>query len=117
MNSKTLKFSCCWRPCFVTTGLISGIMPCVLGLGHREFLKLTPYEKHYEDNQRRNQILEAQLRVGLVREEVTAEGQFMRRVHEFKLVHSQNPVFSLSWTAMHPTLIQSILRNSSPVVG
>jgi len=53
-------------------------------------------------NQRRNQILEAQLRVRLTRDELTAEGHFMRRVHDLKLVRSQNPLFSLSWTAMHP---------------
>jgi len=41
-------------------------------------------------NQRRNQILEAQLRVRLTRDELTAEGHFMRRVHDLKLVRSQN---------------------------
>jgi inward rectifier potassium channel len=53
-------------------------------------------------NQRRNQILEAQLRVGLVRDEITKEGQYMRRVHDLKLLRSQNPVFFLTWTVMHP---------------
>jgi inward rectifier potassium channel len=62
-------------------------------------------------NQRRNQILEAQLQVGLVRDELTAEGQFMRRVHDLKLVRSQNPAFSLSWTAMHP------IDEHSPLYG
>ncbi len=52
-------------------------------------------------NQRRNQILEAQLRVRLVRDEISQEGHFMRRFHDLKLLRSQNPVFSLSWTAMH----------------
>lgn len=62
-------------------------------------------------NQRRNQILEAQLRVRLVRDEVTQEGHFMRRFHDLKLVRSQNPVFSLSWTAMHP------IDKNSPLYG
>ena len=52
-------------------------------------------------NQRRNQILEAQIRVGLGRDEVSVEGQSMRRVYDLNLIRSQNPLFSLSWTAMH----------------
>ena len=62
-------------------------------------------------NQRRNQILEAQLRVRLTRDELTTEGHFMRRIHDLKLVRSQNPVFSLSWTAMHP------IDEHSPLYG
>ncbi len=62
-------------------------------------------------NQRRNQILEAQLRVRLVRDEITREGQFMRRFHDLQLLRSQNPVFSLSWTAMHP------IDENSPLYG
>ncbi len=64
-------------------------------------------------NQRRNQILEAQLRVRLTRDEVTAEGQFMRRVYDLKLVRSQNPLFSLSWTALHPIDEQSPLYGAT----
>jgi len=62
-------------------------------------------------NQRRNQIVEAQMRVRLVRDEVNQEGEFMRRFHDLKLVRSQNPVFSLSWTAMHP------IDEHSPLYG
>jgi len=50
-------------------------------------------------NQRRNQILEAQLRVRLTRDELTAEGHFAR-VHDLKLVRSQIRYSVL--TAMHP---------------
>jgi inward rectifier potassium channel len=53
-------------------------------------------------NQRRNQIIEAQIRVALVRDEVNAEGQFMRRVYDLPLVRANNPMFILSWTVMHP---------------
>ena len=45
-------------------------------------------------NQRRNQILEAQMRVRLMRDEVSVEGQFMRRVYDVNLVRSQNPKLS-----------------------
>lgn len=53
-------------------------------------------------NQRRNFILEAHMRVYLMRDEVTAEGTFIRRFHDLKLVRNQTPSFSLSWLLMHP---------------
>ncbi|MBE9189575.1 ATP-sensitive inward rectifier potassium channel 10 [Gloeocapsopsis crepidinum LEGE 06123] len=53
-------------------------------------------------NKRGNQILEAELRVRLAKDEVNAEGHFMRRVYDLQLIRSQNPSFALSWTAMHP---------------
>jgi inward rectifier potassium channel len=65
-------------------------------------------------NQRRNQILEAQMRVRLTRDEVIVEGEFMRRVYDLKLVRSQNPLFSLSWTAMHPIDEHSPLYGATP---
>lgn len=65
-------------------------------------------------NQRRNQILEAQLRIGLVRDEVNAEGQFMRRFYDLKLVRSQNPIFVLTWTAMHQIDELSPLHGATP---
>lgn len=65
-------------------------------------------------NQRRNQIPEAQLRIGLVRDEVNAEGQFMRRFYDLKLVRSQNPIFVLTWTAMHQIDELSPLYGATP---
>lgn len=62
-------------------------------------------------NQRRNQILEAELRVRLARDEINAEGQFMRRICDLPLIRSQNPSFLLSWTAMHQ------IDQSSPLYG
>ncbi|MEG3850783.1 ion channel [Microcoleus sp. herbarium19] len=52
-------------------------------------------------NQRFNQILEAQQRATLIRDEVTSEGQFMRRFYDLQLVRSQSPIFALTWTVMH----------------
>jgi len=52
-------------------------------------------------NQRFNQILEAQQRATLIRDEVTAEGEFMRRFYDLQLMRSQSPIFALSWTVMH----------------
>lgn len=62
-------------------------------------------------NQRRNQILEAQLRVYLMRDEISREGQFMRRFYDLRLLRSQTPIFTLSWTAMHA------IDESSPLYG
>jgi inward rectifier potassium channel len=58
-------------------------------------------------NQRRNQILEAQVRIYLMRDEISAEGKSMRRFHELKLTRSRTPSFALSWTLMHPIDEQS----------
>ncbi|MGQ4646043.1 ion channel [Lyngbya aestuarii] len=62
-------------------------------------------------NERRNQILEAQMGVSLVRNEITAEGYFMRRFYDLKLVRSQTSIFSLTWTVMHK------IDESSPLCG
>ncbi|MBW4451781.1 MAG: ATP-sensitive inward rectifier potassium channel 10 [Nostoc indistinguendum CM1-VF10] len=62
-------------------------------------------------NQRRNMILEAQMRVYLMRDEVTLEGQFMRRFYDLKLLSSQTPSFTLSWSVMH------IIDEFSPLYG
>ncbi len=62
-------------------------------------------------NRRGNQIAEAQLHVSLLRDEVTAEGEKMRRFHDLKLTRSQNTVFALTWTVVHP------IDESSPLYG
>ncbi|WP_449416770.1 ion channel [Phormidium nigroviride] len=62
-------------------------------------------------NQRYNQILEAQQRLTLVRDEVNAEGQFMRRFYDLNLVRSRTPIFALTWTIMHK------IDENSPLYG
>lgn len=62
-------------------------------------------------NQRRNQILEAQIRVTLVRNTQSQEGIMMRRFYDMPLARSQTPVFALTWTAMHP------ITPESPIYG
>lgn len=51
-------------------------------------------------NERRNQILEAQMRLYLVIDE-TFEGRMMRRFYELELQRDRNPNFLLTWTALH----------------
>jgi inward rectifier potassium channel len=65
-------------------------------------------------NQRRNQILEAQMRAYLLRDEVTLEGQHLRRIYDLNLLRSRTPSFSLGWVAMHPIDENSPLYGMSP---
>ena len=53
-------------------------------------------------NQRGNQIMEATVTVTVARQATTREGVVMRRMEELKLARSRSPLFSLSWTVMHP---------------
>jgi inward rectifier potassium channel len=64
-------------------------------------------------NRRSNRILEAQVRVSLVRDEITLEGYPIRRFYDLKLLRSQTPVFSLSWLIMHPIDAESPLQGQS----
>lgn len=52
-------------------------------------------------NWRHNQVLEAQLRLAVLLTEKTAEGETLRRPLELPLVRDRNPLFSLTWQAMH----------------
>ena len=60
-------------------------------------------------NARGNQVVEAQLRVGMLRNETTAEGEVVRRMHDLRLVRGNSQVFALSWLAVHPIDEQSVL--------
>jgi len=62
-------------------------------------------------NRRRNQIIEAQMQVYLMRDEVTVEGQFIRRIYDLQLLRQRSPSFTLSWVALHP------INESSPLYG
>lgn len=62
-------------------------------------------------NVRANQIVEATLKLAVLRFDVTAEGERMRRYHDLPLVRSKNPMFALTWTAMH------VIDEKSPLFG
>ncbi|NMF63390.1 ion channel [Brasilonema octagenarum] len=62
-------------------------------------------------NERQNWILEAQVRVSLVRTQITKEGDLMRRFYDVHLLRNHSPLFALTWTIMHP------IDESSPLYG
>jgi inward rectifier potassium channel len=65
-------------------------------------------------NKRQNWILEAQVRVSLVKSELTKEGDFMRRFYDIPLIRSQSPLFALSWLVMHQINEESPLSGVTP---
>jgi inward rectifier potassium channel len=62
-------------------------------------------------NQRGNDVVEASIRITVGKQEVTAEGDRLRRLHDLKLTRSQQPLFALTWTVMHP------IDEASPLYG
>ena len=61
-------------------------------------------------NDRSSHIVEAQLRLWLIAESITSEGERYRRSVELPLHRSESPVFSLTWTAMHSVDDTSALK-------
>lgn len=52
-------------------------------------------------NQRRNQILQAEVGLALLRDERTQEGEIIRRFYDLELARHRTPVFALTFTVMH----------------
>jgi inward rectifier potassium channel len=65
-------------------------------------------------NERGNLLVEAKLSVAALIDEVTAEGDKMRRLVDLPLIRDRTPLFSLSWVAMHPITPDSPLHGLSP---
>jgi len=53
-------------------------------------------------NQRQNQLLAAEVRMTLVRDEISEEGEVNRRFYDLALVRDRSPVFALTFRVMHP---------------
>jgi inward rectifier potassium channel len=62
-------------------------------------------------NERATGLVEAQIKLVLVRDETTAEGEKVRRFHTLPLARSSSAVFALSWTVIHP------IDETSPLYG
>jgi inward rectifier potassium channel len=62
-------------------------------------------------NERNNQIVDAEAKLTLMRDEVSSEGTQMRRFYDLALVRSGNPVLRFTWTVMHK------IDEKSPLYG
>jgi inward rectifier potassium channel len=62
-------------------------------------------------NMRTNLIVEANIHVVLARQEITAEGETIRRLHDLQMTRNSSAMFALSWTAVHRIV------ESSPLFG
>jgi inward rectifier potassium channel len=62
-------------------------------------------------NIRKNQIIEARVKLTLLRDEETAEGHQYRRMLDLPLARDSSPFFALTWTVMHP------IDEASPFYG
>ena len=62
-------------------------------------------------NQRRNQILQAEVAATLVRDERTEEGVLIRRFYDLPLARYRSPIFALTFTVMHE------IDRDSPLYG
>ena len=60
-------------------------------------------------NARANQIVEARIRVVLVINEKTAEGEEYRTLHDLALERERTAIFAASWTVVHPITAKSPL--------
>jgi inward rectifier potassium channel len=62
-------------------------------------------------NLRANRVLEAQVHLTIVWNELTAEGEGVRKIFDLRTTRARSPLFSLSWTAIHP------IDSASPLFG
>ncbi|MCK6534933.1 MAG: low temperature requirement protein A [Polyangiaceae bacterium] len=65
-------------------------------------------------NARGNDVVEASIRVTVLRDEVTPEGHKLRRLYELPLERSTQPLFTLSWLVMHVVGDDSPMRDITP---
>lgn len=81
-----------------------------------KFIIVTPHNRQPTlmfrvANERHNFILEATAQIYLIIDEVTEEGESMRRIHELKLIRQRTPSLVLTWTIMH------LIDVDSPLYG
>jgi inward rectifier potassium channel len=65
-------------------------------------------------NERGNQILEATIRVSLIRTERTKEGMTFYRMYDLRLTRDRSPAMARSWTVLHPIEPDSPLFGATP---
>jgi inward rectifier potassium channel len=62
-------------------------------------------------NARQSVIVEAKAHMRVMRSETSAEGFFLRKVHDLTLIREQHPAFLLGWSLMH------VIDENSPLFG
>ncbi len=62
-------------------------------------------------NARGNQIVDATVEMTLVKDEVSKEGDRLKKLHDLTLARKRSPLFTLSWMVMHP------IDEDSPLYG
>jgi inward rectifier potassium channel len=62
-------------------------------------------------NMRANRIVEANIHIVLARQEVTVEGDSVRRLYDLETTRARSAMFALSWTAVHR------IEEGSPLFG
>jgi len=62
-------------------------------------------------NMRSNRIVEAEVHLTAVWDERTAEGESIRTIYDLRTTRRRSPLFSLSWTVIHP------IDSASPLYG
>jgi len=65
-------------------------------------------------NERGNQILEATIRVTLIRTEITQEGTKFYRLYDLRLARERSSAVARSWTILHPIEADSPLFGATP---
>lgn len=65
-------------------------------------------------NVRKNQIIEAHMKLTLLRDDETVEGHRYRRMLDLPLARDSSPFFALSWTVMHPIDEESPFHGMGP---
>jgi inward rectifier potassium channel len=65
-------------------------------------------------NERGNSILEATIRVSLIRTEITKEKTTFYRMYDLELARERSPAMSRSWTVLHPIVAGSPLFGATP---
>jgi inward rectifier potassium channel len=65
-------------------------------------------------NERANNIAEAELHVVLAVNEITREGESVRRFYDLALQRQRSALFALTWTAVHPITTDSPLHGRTP---
>ncbi len=64
-------------------------------------------------NERQNVVMEARAQLRLIRDERSADGYHLRRIHDLRLRRSEHPVFLFGWTLMHTIDATSPLAGAS----